>query len=137
VSLGPVEFIVIGLPDSVLNDDIVPALAELVASETVRILDLMVVSRDADGQTSTIEYEEFADAPGFADLEGEVSSLFSDEDASYVATSLAPGTSAIVILWEDMWARHFADAVLRAKGTILSGGRVPRDVMDAALASVQ
>lgn len=131
------EFIVIGLPGSELNDDIVPALAELVASETVRILDLLVVMKDDDGHTSTIEYEDFVDAPGFIDLEGEVSSLFSDEDAIYVAASLAPGCSAIVILWEDVWARHFADAVARANGTILSGGRVPRDVMDAALASVQ
>jgi hypothetical protein len=137
VSLGPVEFVVIRLPDSELNDDIALALAELVASDTVRILDLLVVMKDDDGLTSTIEYEDFVGAPAFIDLEGEVSSLLSDEDASYVAASLAPGSSAIVILWEDLWARDFADAVTLANGTILSGGRVPRDVMDAALASVQ
>jgi hypothetical protein len=137
VSLGPVEFVVIGLPDGELNDDIALALAELVASNTVRILDLLVVMKDDDGLTSTIEYEDFVGAPAFIDLEGDVSSLLSDEDTIHVAASLTPGSSAIVILWEDLWARDFADAVALANGTILSGGRVPSDVMDAALASVQ
>lgn len=137
MSLGPVEYVVIGFPGTRLNDDIVPALADLVASATVRIIDLMVVTKDADGTVAMLEYEDLGDAPGFADLEGDVSNLFSEEDASALAVSMLPDSTALVILWEDLWAAPLAEAVRRAEGSIVSGARIPPDVMADAFAAAQ
>lgn len=137
MSLGPLEYIVIDFPGAELRDDIVPALADLVSSQAVRILDLMVVTKDANGVAATVEYEDLPSAPGLADIDGDVTSVLSEDDAAEVAATMAPDSSALVILWEDVWARSFADAVLRASGRISDGARIPHDVAVKVFAGLQ
>lgn len=136
MTFGPLEYIVIGFPGSRPTDDIVPALADLVAAGTVRILDLVVVAKDADGAVAIVEYEDIDGADGYIDLEGEVSSVLSEDDAYGVAELLDAGSWAMVILWEDVWAQPFADAVLAAGGRILSGERIPNDLVEASFAEL-
>lgn len=136
MNVGPVEYIVIDFPGMRLHDDIVPALGELVGSGSVRILDLMVVTKDADGVAATVEYEDLP-IDGFVDLEGDVTSVLSDEDAAEVAATMAPDSSALVLLWEDVWARSFGDAVLRANGRILDGARIPNTIAQRVFAGLQ
>ena len=61
MAIGPVEYIIIGFPENQFKGEIVPALADLVESGTVRILDLVFVMKDADGTVTSVEYE---DLPG-------------------------------------------------------------------------
>jgi uncharacterized membrane protein len=138
MSIGPVEYIVIGFPTDRIDPDIVPALVELVTEGTVRIIDLVFVAVDEDGNVRSFEYDALdgTAAVAFGELEGDADGLFNDDDIHGAAALLAPGTSAALLLWEDVWATRFAEAVRRTGGMILDGGRIPADVVDAAIAHI-
>jgi len=133
MAIGPVEYIIIGFPENQFKGEIVPALAELVESGTVRILDLIFVTKDEAGDVTSIEYE---DLPGLDDIDGEVDGLLSDEDLDMVAEVLEPNSSGLMIVWEDVWASRLAAAIRDAGGVILSGERIPHDIVEAAFEGI-
>ena len=133
MAMGPVEYIIIGFPENQFKGEIVPALADLVESGTVRILDLVFVMKDADGTVTSVEYE---DLPGVSDLEGEADGLLSEEDLEMVAEVLEPNSSGLMIVWEDLWASRLAAALRDAGGVILSGERIPHDIVEAAFEGI-
>ncbi len=130
--IGPVEFLIIGFEGNQFTGDITPALAELVDTGTVRIIDLAVVSKDADGNVTILEMQELS--PEVADaliaLTGEVSGLLSEEDLMGVAEDLAPSSTAAALLVEHIWATRFAQAVRQAKGELVLAERIPGAVID-------
>ncbi len=133
MAIGPVEYIIIGFPENNFKGEIVPALADLVESGTVRILDLVFVMKDADGTVTTVEYE---DLPGMSDLEGEADGLLSEEDLEMVSEVLEPNSSGLMIVWEDLWATRLAAALRDAGGVILSGERIPHEIVEAAFEGI-
>jgi uncharacterized membrane protein len=133
MAIGPVEYIIIGFPENQFKGEIVPALAELVESGTVRILDLIFVTKDEAGDVTSIEYE---DLPGLGDIDGEADGLLSDEDLDMLAEVLEPNSSGLMIVWEDVWANRLATAIRDAGGVILSGERIPHDIVEAAFEGI-
>ncbi|MCB1038692.1 MAG: DUF6325 family protein [Acidimicrobiales bacterium] len=134
---GPVEFLTIAFPGNNFDGRIVPELEKLISSGTVRIIDLVFVSKDADGAVTTYEYEDLdGDAAAFGALEGEAGDLLSEEDIAQAAEDLDPSSSGVFLLWEDLWAAPFAEAVRAADGVIVAGGRIPHEVVLAAQAAV-
>ena len=135
MTMGPVEYIVIEFPGNQFKGEIVPALRDLVASGTIRILDLVFVKKDADGKVEAIELAALSpeEAAAFDDLEGDVAGLLNEEDVQLVADELAPDSSAGLLVWENAWATRFADAVRNANGRVVASERIPRDVVEAAL----
>jgi Short C-terminal domain/Family of unknown function (DUF6325) len=111
MELGPVEYLIISFPGNRFNGEITPAIADLVERGTIRILDLAFIIKDADGQTATFEYDELDEAAGFVDIDGEADGLFSDEDLQLAADALDPDSSALFIVWEDLWASELAKAL--------------------------
>ena len=135
MALGPVEYAVIAFPGNRFNGDVVPALIELVESETVHIIDLVFVHKNADGVLTVGEIEELDADLGavFAKLEGEVDDLLNEDDLNEIATLLSSNSSAAVIVWENLWAERFANAVRASGGQLVDSGRIPHDVVVAAL----
>jgi uncharacterized membrane protein len=133
MAIGPVEYIIIGFPENQFKGEIVPALADLVESGTVRILDLVFVTKDADGNVATIEYE---DLPGVSDLEGEADGLLNEEDLEMVSEVLEPNSSGLMIVWEDCWANRLATAIRDAGGVIIAGERIPHEIVEAAFEDI-
>jgi hypothetical protein len=105
----------------------------LVESGTVRILDLIFIGKDADGTVLSFEIDELDALAGFGDLDADVGGLISPEDIAYVASDLEPNSSAALLIWEDLWATPFAEAVRNSGGVLLEGARVPHDLIAAAL----
>ncbi len=135
--MGPVEYIVVGFPENRFDGTVIPALADLVERGLVHILDLVFISKDEQGNVDGFEYEDMpGEVAAFAELEGEAGSLLSEEDIAIVAEDLEPGSSAALLVWEDVWAGPFQEAVRRCGGELLAGGRIPAAVVDAALAAV-
>ena len=135
---APVEYLIIGFPGNRFSGEIMPALTELVENGVIRIIDLVFVKKDADGEVTTFEFEDLQEAAelGFADLDGEAGGLLSDEDLDLAAAALAPDSSAALIVWEQRWAERIADAIRNAGGEIVAGERIPATVVDAALAGL-
>lgn len=134
--LGPVEYIVVGFPGNKFTGNIVPELAALVESGTVRILDLIFIGKDSDGSVVSFEIDELGALAGVDDLDADVGGLISPEDIEHVAAGLEPNSSAALLIWEDLWAAPFADAVRRSDGVLLEGARIPYELITAALADL-
>jgi hypothetical protein len=137
-SMGPVEYIVIAFPGNRFKGEIVPALAELVDNDIVRIIDVAFIKKDADGSTAMFEYDSLDDvlAYGFADVDGEAGGVLNDEDLELAAEALEPDSSAALLVWEHRWATRVAKAIRDAGGRIIAGERVPDDIVEQALADL-
>ena len=136
MAIGPVEYIIVGFPGNDFTGDIAPALAKLIESNTIRLLDLLFVGKDAEGDVLVIEFDELEALAAFAGLEGEVGGIISDEDVAHVAAGLEPNSSAALLIWEDVWATEFAVAVRESGGVLLEGARIPYDIVEAVFADL-
>lgn len=136
MSIGPVEYIIIGFPGNDFHGEIVPELANLVDSGTVRIIDLVFISKADDGSFIVLEADEDEGVSVFASLDGEVGGFIGDEDIAHAAESIEPGNSAALLLWEDLWALPLATAIRAAGGVVIEGSRIPAELIDAAEAQL-
>jgi hypothetical protein len=133
--LGPVDWIVVEFPGSRFNGEIAPALRDLVDRDLVRVLDLLVLKKDADGaldafELSDLDTSEIGELRGY---ESELAMLLSEEDVTAVAAAIEPGSSAAVLVWENTWAAPFASAVRHSGGQLVASGRIPIQALLAAV----
>jgi hypothetical protein len=137
MSIGPVEYILISFPGNEFKGEIAPALGRLIGNGTVRIIDLVFVSKDQYGNVTTFEFDQLEELASFAELEGEAGGLISEEDVNYAAASLEPNSSAALLIWEDTWATELAEAIRNAGGEVLEGARVPRELVERAMSELE
>jgi len=133
--LGPVDWIVVEFPGSKFNGQIAPALLDLVERDLIRVLDLLVLKKDADGSLEAFELSDL-DQGEIGDLrtyESELAMLLSEEDVNSLAAAIEPGSSAGVLVWENTWAAPFASAVRRSGGQLVASGRIPIQALLAAI----
>jgi Family of unknown function (DUF6325) len=136
MSIGPVEYMIVGFPGNQFNGEIAPALADLITSGTIRILDLVFIAKDADGNHVAVEFDEHDALAGFGDLDGDVGGLISHDDIEYAAEALEPDSSAALLIWEDTWAKPLVDAMRASGGVLIEGSRIPHDLIEPALADL-
>ncbi|MFG2334168.1 DUF6325 family protein [Streptomyces sp. NPDC048604] len=132
---GPIDYLVIEFPGSRFTGEGLPLLGDLVERGIIRILDLTVVKKEADGTLLGMELTDL-DADGELDLtffEGASSGLLGEEDRTEAGGLLSPGDSACVLLYENLWAAPLAAALRRAGARMIAGGRVPVQDVVAAL----
>jgi hypothetical protein len=133
--LGPVDWIVVEFPGSRFNGQIAPALLDLVERDLIRVLDLLVLKKDADGSLEAFELSDL-DQGEIGDLrtyESELAMLLSEEDVTSLAAAIEPGSSAGVLVWENTWAAPFASDVRRSGGQLVASGRIPIQALLAAI----
>jgi hypothetical protein len=132
--MGPVDWILIefsGPPTGA----VAPHLLDLVERGLIRIIDLVMVVKDADGAVSLMEITDI-DGDGELDLavfDGVSSGVLGEEDAAEAAAALENDTSAALLLYENVWAAPFAVAVRKAGGQLVASGRIPVQSIIAAL----
>ena len=133
--LGPIDWIVIEFPGSKFNGQIAPALRDLVERDLIRVLDLLVLKKDADGSLEAFELSDLdvGEIGEFQDYESELAMLLSEEDVTSLAAAVEPGSSAAVLVWENTWAAPFGSAVRRSGGQLVASGRIPIQAMLAAI----
>ena len=137
MTIGPVSYTVVAFPGNKFNGNIAPEIDKLVSNGTVRVLDLVFVGKDTNGDTISLEFDQLDDLAGFGDIDGEVGGLISPEDLDAVAASLPAGNSALVVLWEDLWALPLVEAVRASGGLVIDSARIPAERVEAALEEVQ
>jgi hypothetical protein len=124
------EYIIIGFPENDFSGEIAPGLAALVDAGLIRIVDLVFVAKGDDGSAIVLEVDENEQLSAFAEIEGSVGGVIGPDDIEHAAESIADGSSVLLIVWEDLWAVPFGDAVRRAGGVYLEGGRIPAEIAD-------
>ena len=136
MSIGPVEYVILGFPGNKFSGQIVPELAKLIDSGLIRIIDLTFISKDAAGRVAIVDYDAVEELAAFAGLDAEVGGILTEEDITYAAEGLEPNSSAALLVWEDTWAGPFAAAVRNANGVILEGARIPREIIEQAMSAL-
>jgi Family of unknown function (DUF6325) len=134
MAVGPVEYMIVVFPGNRFTGEIAPELARLVDSETVRLLDLVFITKDADGGVVAIEFDETDELESFSTIEGEVGGLIAAEDIEHAGSMLEPNSSAALLVWEDLWAAPLAEAIRGSGGFVIEGSRIPHELMEQALA---
>jgi hypothetical protein len=133
--LGPIDWIVVEFPGSRFNGEIAPELVALQDSGIIRILDLVIVKKDDDGEYEVFELADL-EAEEIGDLgvaEGELAMLLSKDDVDAIAAAIEPGSSAGILVWENTWAGPFGAAVRRSGGQLVANGRIPTQALLAAV----
>lgn len=132
--LGPVDFLAIEFPGGQLTAAGFERLLSLADDGVVDILDMEFITKDTGGKSKKIDVWEFA-VPGGLDLSawaGASSGLLDDSDVTGIAAAMAPGSVAVVVIYENRWALGLVDAWRRDGGRLIaSGGLSPDDIVAA------
>jgi Family of unknown function (DUF6325) len=132
MTLGPVEILVLGFPENRFTGAILPELAKVVGNDTITIIDGLFVTIDNDGTPAYFEIDQLDSNPevaGLITVLDHVEGLLSDDDVEQLTSSLAPGTSAAILVFEHTWVKPLRDAIVDAGGILLESTRVPGAVV--------
>jgi hypothetical protein len=132
--MGPVDYVLIEWTGSQPTGEALPHLVELVDNGTIRILDIAFITKDEAGEVAGIEIADLgSQVEEVSIFEGASSGIISDDDTVEAAQALEPGTSAALLVYENVWAAPFAAAVRRSGGQLVASGRIPVQAIIAAL----
>ena len=165
VAIGPVQLIVLGFNHPNFHGEIIEELERLRESDTVRVIDSLVVYKDAEGE---IEVEHLSNLTtdeaielgskvgaliglGFEGEEGieagaelgaeaaaEGFQVFDEDDAWDVLEEIPNDTAAALLLLEHHWAVPLRDAIARTGGFRISDGFIsPLDLVAIGLVSAE
>jgi hypothetical protein len=135
--LGPVDWIVVEFEGTRLNGDIAPILKDYVDRGLIRVLDLLFIKKDEDGGFEAFEATDLEDSEigELRAYETELAMLLSEQDVADLVETIEPGSSAAVLVWENLWAAPFGSAVRHAGGQLVASGRIPIQAVIAAIES--
>lgn len=134
-TLGPVELAVLTFPGQRVPYAVVQGLREVVDQGVVTIIDLVYLARRPEGELIQLEVDEPLHNVGLEELHVDPQGLVSDDDLELVRELLEPDTAAVIVAYEETWARSLAGTVRDAGGELALQVQVPRDAVDAALAA--
>jgi len=132
--MGPIDYLLVEWPGRQPKGEVAPHLVDLVERGVIRILDLTFIHKAEDGSVSALEIADIgAEVAELAVFEGASSGLIGDDDLNEAGGVLEPGTSAALLVYENVWAAPFAAAVRASGGELIASGRIPIDDVLAAL----
>jgi len=137
--LGPVDYLVVEFPPGAqnFNGEMAAELVRLSDAGTIRVLDLLIVQKAADGSVDAYEIDETDAVDEIRALETHVSEILAADDVLNLAAAMEPGSVAGVLVWENTWAAPFASAARRAGGQLIATGRIPIQAIAASLEAEQ
>ena len=134
--LGPVDYLVVEFPSGASNftGEMANELVSLVDAGTIRVLDLLILHKGEGGEVEAFEIDDLDEVDELRRLESEVAEILAAEDIAHLAGAMEDGSTAGVLVWENIWAAPFASAARRAGGQLIATGRIP---IQAILASLE
>lgn len=137
--MGPIDYLVVEFPGNRMTGEGLPLLVDLVDRGLIRILDLTFVKKELDGSVVGLEVGDLT-GDGRLDLavfEGVSSGLLGEDDLGEASAALEPGSSAGILVYENVWAAPFASALRRGGAQLVASGRIPIQDVLAALEAAE
>jgi hypothetical protein len=133
--LGPVDYLVVEFPAKTANftGAIATELARLHDSGTIRVMDILILTKGADGSVDADELSNVGELDELRGIEAQLAQTLSEEDVYHLAAAMDPGSTAGVLIYENLWAAPFASAVRHAGGQLIATGRIPVQAIIAAV----
>ena len=134
--LGPVDYVVVEFPAGASNftGEMATELLSLVDSGIIRLIDVLILTKDADGSVEAMELSDVGELGELEKLEAELAELLAEDDVEHLAAAMDPGSTAGVLIWENLWAAPFVSAARRSGGQLIANGRIP---IQAIIASIE
>ena len=134
--LGPVDYVVVEFPAGTSNftGEMSAELLALVDAGTIRVIDMLILTKNEDGTVDATDLSELDDLGELQVIEAQLAELLAEEDVENLAAAMDPGSTAGVLIWENLWAAPFAAAARRSGGQLIADGRIP---IQAIVASVE
>ena len=134
--LGPVDYVVVEFPagESHFSGELAAELLALVDAGTIRLIDVLILTKDADGSVDAVELSDIPELGELEAIEAELAELLAADDVVNLAAAMDPGSTAGVLIWENLWAAPFASAARRSGGQLIADGRIP---IQAIIASIE
>jgi hypothetical protein len=125
--LGPVDYLVVEFPPDAANftGEMAVELAKLADAGIIRILDLLILRKDDNGDIEAFEIDDLDEVSEIVHLEADIAEILAADDVAHLAAAMENGTTAGVIVWENTWAAPFASAARRAGGQLVATDRIP------------
>lgn len=122
MTLGPLEYTVIGFDRPTFDGSIAEEIGKVVEKKIIRLVDVVFVEKDAAGKVDIVEIDNVRDSrfASFAPLLQDRMGLLTPEDIATLAESLPSSSAALVLLFEHRWAEHIKDAIANANGFLVS-----------------
>jgi len=139
MTLGPLEYTVIGFEGNNFDGSIAREIAKVVENGTIALVDVVFIGRDSDGDAVVLELDN-KDDPRFAGFHNLVSGtmgLFTPEDLADIATGLPAGTSGLILLFEHRWAVEIKKAMENAGGFLVARTVIPPEVVEEVSAEME
>jgi hypothetical protein len=134
--LGPVDYVVVGFPadKADFSGAMADELKKLMDSDTVRVLDLLMVTKGEDGTVAVAELRDHDETElgELRALEADLSLVLALDDVEEIGADLGPGSAAAVLVWENTWAGPFASAIRHSGGELIARGHIPTQALIAA-----
>ena len=134
--LGPVDYLVVEFPagESNFTGEMADELVALSDAGTIRVIDILILTKNDDGSVDAMELSDIENLGPLQQIEAEMAELLAEEDVVNLAAAMDPGSTAGVLIWENLWAAPFASAARRAGGQLIADGRIP---IQAIIASIE
>ena len=134
--LGPVDYLVVEFPAGARNftGEMAKELLALVDSGTIRVIDILILTKNEDGSVEAMELSDVDELGPLQAVEAELAELLAADDVEHLAAAMEPGSTAGVLIWENLWAARFASAARRSGGQLIATGRIP---IQAIIASIE
>ena len=134
--LGPVDYVVVEFPagQSSFTGEMIDELISLVDAGTIRVIDVLILTKNEDGSVDALELSDLPQLGELEKLEAQLAELLAADDVEHLAAAMDPGSTAGVLIWENLWAAGFASAARRSGGQLIADGRIP---IQAILASIE
>jgi hypothetical protein len=132
---GPVDYLVVEFPAGTSNftGEIAEEIVRLADAGTIRVLDMIVIAKDAEGDLDAVEVTDSEDLGALTAIATGLATILADEDVAILAAEMSPGSVAGVLVYENLWAAPFAAAARRAGGVLVADGRIAAEDVVAAL----
>jgi hypothetical protein len=132
---GPVDYLVVefAADQSNFDGEMAKELASLVDRGLIRVLDLLVLHKDENGELEAFEIDELEEVDELRALETEVAEILAADDVVHLGHALENGSTAGVLVWENTWAAPFASAARHSGGQLIASGRIPIQAIAASM----
>jgi hypothetical protein len=132
--MGPVDYLIVKFPGNKLSGKLVPELHDLENKGIIRVIDLVFTLKDANGKIITTEMKDLKGEAGkaYAALAKNTTEWFYEGDIEALASRLPNNSSAALLLYENIWAIKFKEALIDANAELIDMGRIPPETIAKA-----
>ncbi len=131
-TMGPVDYILVRFPGNKFNGKIIPELMRLEKNGIVRVIDLVLVVKDSNGKVFITEAKDLKGeaATAYSEIAQNTREWFYEGDINALADNLPNDSSAALLLFENIWAIKFKEALINSEAELIDMGRIPPNVIE-------